>query len=291
MQHTELVRTYYDNNTPSFIKLGEHGGTQNIHSALWAEGVTTLEEAISYSNQLVLEELESLKQAHPTEIMKVLDLGCGVGSGVLYLAEKFVEKAQFTGITLSPLQAKIAGERGERLQSESDVKFMTGDFLDLPKDLPQQHLAYAIEAFMHAADPEKFFAEAGRVIQAGGKLVLVDEFLSEVGTKPERLARKQRRWLEDFREGWLAASLISLSQLEDYAAKAGFRLQKEQNLTPYLVLGRPRDKFIAVLVALFGPIMRRSTYFKSLTGGHANQQCLISGLVSYRQVVLEKVRD
>ena len=77
MQHTEEVRKYYENNTPRFLRLGKHVGTQNIHQALWAEGVETPEEAVSYSNKLVLEVLSQLSTDFGGELIRVLDLGCG----------------------------------------------------------------------------------------------------------------------------------------------------------------------------------------------------------------------
>lgn len=287
MQHTEQVREYYDHNTARFLKLGKHRGTQNIHQALWAEGVQSPEEAVSYSNRLVLEELEDVAKRSGESSLKVLDLGCGVGSSILYLARNYTSKASFTGITLSSIQAEIANERKASIDNATELQFLHGDFLNLP-DLPAQHLAFAIEAFVHAADPRQFFEEASKVLGKGGKLVLIDDFLAEEGTKPEQLDEQQRAWLQDFRAGWLAQSLISLSQLQQIAGQHGFTFLKDRNLTPYMEIGRLRDQFIGLMIRFAGPAMRRSTYFKSLTGGYAKQQCLKTGLVSYRQVVLRK---
>ena len=210
-----------------------------------------------------------------------------VGSSLFYLSERFEGEGEFTGVTISPLQAELAEARRQELIPNKKCRFLAGDFLNLP-DLPQQHLGYAIEAFVHAANPEHFFQEAGKVIQAGGKLVLVDDFLSEKAESAEMLNQQARRWLKDFRAGWLAKSLISVEQLSDFAAKAGFSLAKNRNLTPYMEIGRLRDQFIGLMIRFAGPAMRRSTYFRSLTGGYAKQQCLKTGLVSYRQLILEK---
>ncbi|MEM7374493.1 MAG: methyltransferase domain-containing protein [Bacteroidota bacterium] len=287
MQHTEQVREYYENNTRRFLKLGKHRGTQNIHQALWAEGVQTPEEAVSYSNQLVLEEMNNLYTQTEKQGLSVLDLGCGVGSSVLYVAEHFVGKGQFTGITLSPLQAQLAEERRQMIQLDQDVRFLAGDFLNLP-DLPPQQIVFAIEAFVHAADPDQFFREVGRVLDEGGKLILIDDFMSKVGTQTDLLTDQQKNWLKDFQEGWLANSLISIQELKKLASQYGLELIKDRNLTPYMEIGRLRDQLIGVMIRFAGPAMRQSTYFKSLTGGYAKQQCLKTGLVSYRQLVLRK---
>jgi len=57
---TNSVRTYYDQNTNLFLKFNNSKKAQNIHRSLWKDGIKTLEDALNYSNSLILKEIESL---------------------------------------------------------------------------------------------------------------------------------------------------------------------------------------------------------------------------------------
>ncbi|MEM7655436.1 MAG: methyltransferase domain-containing protein [Bacteroidota bacterium] len=165
--------------------------------------------------------------------------------------------------------------------------FQAADFLNLP-DVAPVDVAYAIEAFVHAADPARFFQQIGSQLSPGGKLVLVDDGLSERGATPERLSKQERQWLADFRAGWLAQSLISIEEAKQFAREAGLKLVSVDDLTPIMDIGRPRDQLIGLMIRIAGPWMRRSNYFKSLTGGYAKQQLLKKGVVRYQKLVFRK---
>ena len=283
---TPTVRQYYDHNTARFLRHGQHEHTRNIHQPLWAEGISSVEQAVSYSNRLVLKQLNKLGQNRSDQELQVLDLGCGVGSSVLYLAEHFAQPAQFTGISISSVQIEYAQRFGEEHIRGQRCRFLTGDFLDLPT-LPPIDLAFAIEAFLHATDAQRFFAQVAQKLKPGGKLILIDDFLTPRGEQG-KLSQKQVAWLADFRSGWLAGSLVSEQRAVALAAQNGLAFRESQNLTPYMKLGRPRDQLIGLLRFFAAPYMRRSTYWRALNGGYAKQQCLKTGLVEYRQLIWQK---
>ncbi len=279
------VQQYYDHNTRRFLRRGQHQQTHNIHQPLWVEGADTVEKAVNWSNKLMLQQLETLRSTFPGETLQVLDLGCGVGSSVLYLSEHFSGPVHFTGITISPVQVDFARRFQTQKPGGERVQILAGDFLDLP-ELPPIHLAFAIEAFLHATDAARFFAQVAARLAPGGRLVLIDDFLTE-RFLTAKLSRQQVQYLADFRSGWLAGSLIPESGAVHLAESVGLRYCESENLTPYMKLGRPRDRFIGALRWIAAPYMRRSTYWRALNGGYAKQQCLKQGLVEYRQIVWE----
>lgn len=287
MAHTEAVKHFYDHNTAKFLRWGKHQQTYNIHQALWAKGVDSLDAAVSYSNQLVLREIEELLVRSPQENIQILDLGCGVGSSALYLAQYLNKQAQIWGITISPAQVALAKQFQTQQSDLDNCQFLEGDFSNWPEELPMMDVAYAIEAFLHAASPERFFEAASRGIKSGGKLVLVDDFLSP-HTERAKLSQKQQQRLASFKHGWMAGSLLSVERADQIAKKLGFRLVSSQNLTPYMRIGRPRDKAIGLMVAVAGRWMQKSTYFKMMHGGYAKQQCLKQDLLRYQMLVWEK---
>ena len=72
------------------------------------------------------------------------------------------------------------------------------------------------------------------------------------------------------------------------AAAAGLAPVRDDDLTPYLELRRPRDRALALLVAAARPLPLRGDYWRSLVGGDALQRCLGSGLLAYRLLVLRR---
>ncbi len=275
------VAEYYNNNTRRFLRLGQHQHTRNIHQPLWVPQVTTLEEAVNWSNELVAQQLAESRSTDGET--RVLDLGCGVGSSVFHLAARETGAARFWGVSISELQIELAKKFAASEPGAELCEFLCGDFLSLPK-LPTMHLAYAIEAFVHATCAESFFASVANVLEPGGHLVLIDDVLTERGAS-QNVSLREQALLDEFRSGWLASSLISVEAATHYAHKAGLRRICSENLTGHMRLGRPRDQVIGLMRRVAGSHMRRSTYLRSLSGGYAKQQCLKGGLVEYRKLV------
>jgi SAM-dependent methyltransferase len=238
-----------------------------------------LAEAMHYANELVAREIERC----PCPVNRVLDLGCGVGGSIFYLARRLSRVRSFTGISLSPLQIDTARQHIPESQ-RNRIQFEEGCFLHLPTDRFRADFSYSIEAFTHCTDPDIFFTVQAGLLPPGGRLAIVDDCLShEIG-----LTSRQMRLLGRYRRNWLLPGLRGLTALKSLAEEKGFRLIKDQNLTPYLRLGRPRDRAISWLVKFLGPLMARDTYLRSLLGGDARQKCYLEGLIHYRLLVFEK---
>ncbi|MGB5422479.1 MAG: class I SAM-dependent methyltransferase [Desulfobacterales bacterium] len=277
--HIRQVKKYYDLNTGRFLKWGKGERTFNLHGALWHPEVKSLAEAMHYSDELVAREIERC----PYPVNRLLDLGCGVGGSIFYLARRLTRVRSFTGISLSPLQINSARQRIPEAQ-KNRIHFEEGSFLRLPTDRFKADFSYSIEAFTHCADPDIFFAVQAALLPPGGRLAIVDDCLSD----EIRLTLRQERLLGSYRRNWLLPGLQGFTALKSLAEEKGFRLIKDQNLTPYLRLGRPRDRAISLLVKFLGSLMERDTYLRSLLGGDARQKCYLEGLIHYRLLVFEK---
>ncbi|MFO7707121.1 MAG: class I SAM-dependent methyltransferase [Desulfobacterales bacterium] len=277
----QQVRSYYDRNTARFLRWGKDEGTCNLHAALWSPGVTSLDEAMHYSNELVARAIERC----PYPVNRVIDLGCGVGGSLFYLGRRLPRVKLFTGVSLSPVQV----ERARRLIPEDlkgRVHFAEGSFLTLRGKRFKADVSYAIEAFTHGPDPERFFDVQASLLPPGGRLAIIDDCLVDAAD-PAALPARQRRLLDRYRRYWLLPGLQAVSDLTRLAEEKGFRLIDNQDLTPYLHLGRPRDKAIALLVKCLGTCMERDTYLRSLSGGDAKQKCYLAGLIQYRMLHFE----
>lgn len=272
------VRQYYERNTQLFLLPGRRKQTGNIHRALWAPGVGDLETALNYSNELVREQLLELEENDPELSIRVADLGCGVGGSLLYLAARMPGVFWGVGATISPLQARMARQLAQQPGLQGRCAFIEADYLALP--LPAGvDAAYSIEAFAHTPDPQRYFCEASRILRAGGRLLLCDDFQGE-HAEPDNF------WLNSFQRGWQAAGVSSLSQAEELARRCGLHLVDQQDLTPHLRLSR-LPAWLARWLVLAG-LRSHDPYWQSVAGGIALQQALKAGIVTYLFIVFEK---
>jgi SAM-dependent methyltransferase len=279
------VRTYYDKNTPRFVRSHQSAVANAIHREVWGPGVRREKEAFEYVNSLVMRSITAIAGSFPSP-MRVLDLGCGVGGTLFYLAER--TPIDGVGITLSPVGVRLAESLAHETGLFAQCRFLEANYLDLP-NVGARHAVYAIESFLHAPDADRFFQSVTAVIPRGGRLIVCDDFLTEGGAASS--GRKDRRNLADFRRGWHVGTLITRRQAEIQAENAGLRLVDNQDLTPYLRLRRPCDRLIALLVNLGRGLPFRSPWWDSWVGGHAIQRCLLTGLTEYHFLVFEKVLD
>lgn len=283
--HLRQVRKYYDQNTARFLRWGKDEGTRNLHGALWPPEVNSLHAAMNYSNELVAREIERC----PFVVKRVLDLGCGVGGSLYYLSRRLPSVQVFRGISLSPLQIENARRRLPHAL-KGRIHFEAGSFLQLSAEHLKADFSYSIEAFTHGPDPDLFFDIQARALPLGGRLTLVDDCLSD-GSPGRAPSGRQKQLLDSYRRNWLLPGLRTVSHLKFIAQEKGLDLIKDQDLTPFLRLGRPRDKAIALLVGAIGSLMKRHIYLRSLMGGDAKQKCYLEGLTQYRLLVFEKRRS
>jgi SAM-dependent methyltransferase len=270
------VRRYYEENTARFERFGQGRGTGAIHRAVRAKGGDSDQSPFRTLERMILRRLTRVGSGDGK--VHVLDLGCGVGASMIYLALHAPIIA--TGVTLSALQAVRARERIAECGLAERVRCLEGSYLELPSSVPPAALAFSIEAFIHGPDPAAFFEAAARYVVPGGLLLVFDDFLSDRAAG--RLSTREARVLREVREGWLANSLVTARHASELASQAGFALETNHDLTSRLELGRPRDHAIAALVAVGRHLPLRGYRFRSLLGGNALQTGLRAGLLEFR---------
>jgi len=278
---TDSVRTYYDQNTNLFLKFSSSTKAQNIHRSLWTDGAQTLEDALNVSNARILKEIETVTPAHA----RCADLGCGVGASLFYIYPRLQNPAPALGLTLSPVQAKLAQASARQLNLHDQILFAEGDFTSVPLT---DHLdaVYSVEAVCHAVEPEKYFSEASRLLRSGGKLILVDDYQT-----PRSLSHNETRWLKAYIDGWYVPGVRTVKQIITWAEKYNLRLVKNEELTPHLRL-RNLPELLARAILFLGNLLPiQHAILPSMLGSMALQQCLYMGIVEYRYLVFEKTDD
>ena len=265
------IRRYYDRHTDRFLAHGEGGSIGALHRSVWGPETTDASAAFHYVEDRILSHILALEQR--PDPPHIVDLGCGVGASLCYLAQQF--PIQGTGITLSPVQVHHAKNRIRKAGLSNRIVCHEGDYCDPPEDIAPADLVYAIESFVHGPDPSRFFAGCTRWLRIGGLLIICDDFRRPVS------GLAAPRAIERFRRGWHLNTLLDTEELETVARTAGFEHVSTSDLTPYLNIRRPRDRAIALFIALFGWLPLHESRFGYLAGGSALQTCLAHGWIGY----------
>ena len=274
---TSDIRRYYDRHTPAFLRFGQGASAGAIHRAVRGPGTTTRLQAFHYVDDRIAELVRSLS----TDAPHVVDLGCGVGASLCYLAERLPIRG--TGITLSPVQARLAAERIRDAELSDRIECIEGDYCDVPARVGQADLAYAIESFVHGPSPDRFFAECRRLVRPGGLLVICDD------VRRSTTSAAAGRAIDRFCRGWHINTLLHQEDLRALAHAAGFEHQSTVDLSSAVEIRRARDRAIDMLGAVCGWLPYGNGPFGYLFGGSALQTCLARGWVGYDLTVFRRI--
>ncbi len=188
---------------------GEH-----VHHGLWRSG---RESDVEAAEQLVTHVADAIA-LHRGE--RVIDIGAGYGATARLLAARYA--ADVTAFTVSRAQFEFASAR----PAVSGVRYLLRDWLrnDLPSE--SADAAIAIESTEHMLDKAGAFAEAHRVLRAGGRLAVCAWIASE---RPRRW--EERHLLEPIcREGRLAG-MGSETEYRTLLTEAGFADVRVEDLS------------------------------------------------------------
>ncbi len=276
---TDRVRRYYDRHTASFLSYGQGGQHGCIHRAVWGEGVETHEQAFHYVDNILATTLT--RHSMTNEGTHIIDLGCGIGASLCYLANKF--PIYGTGVTLSPVQQRIASTTIREAGLQHRIRCIAGDYSDLTISLPKAHLVYAIESFVHSPAPEAFFEQCKRVLRLDGLLLICDDVL-QTATDP-----RATDFVSRYKQGWQVHSLFERRQLKQMAFDAGFEHCSTVDLTPHLKLKRPRDLGLSILSGLLA-WFPMTCCLGHLRGGSALTKCLKQGWIRYEATLFKRIK-
>ncbi|TDJ72994.1 MAG: methyltransferase domain-containing protein [Proteobacteria bacterium] len=110
---------------------------------------------------------------------RVLDVGCGLGGSVRYLATE--HNCQATGIDLTAEYIEVATALAERVGLSNAVEFRQASALALPFDAGSFDVVWTEHVQMNISDKSGFYGEIARVLKPGGRLVFHDIFAGDGG--------------------------------------------------------------------------------------------------------------
>lgn len=195
-----VVRSHYDRLSIFYRWLwGEH-----IHHGFWRDGESPREAQVALVKEL------ANRAAMPTGAT-VLDVGCGLGGSAFWLAEN--RRCSVLGITISPVQKRLAEKRSHSLGLSDRVKFLLKDVNELDFAPESFDVIWNIECTEHLADKSKFFGDSARLLRRAGRLALCAWIRKDSDGEGELIAQ--------ICSGMLCPSLATLEQYRQWMNENG----------------------------------------------------------------------
>jgi len=220
-------------------------------------------------------------------ILPVLEVGCGRGFNLHYLATSFPE-LKFNGIDFSK-EHVVVGKKD--LRSKNNVEISFGDFHELSQFKDGQFsLVFAVETLCHAIDLDVVLRELFRVLEDGGVLVIFDGFREPIDGLSEDMTTAIR-----YTEKAMAVpAFFQVSDFEYNASGVGFsvveNVDRSHEIMPNLLrfsdLAKGYFKFtlLSKLILRFVP----RGLVTNAVAGLLMAITVSEGAHSYRKIILGK---
>ena len=124
-------------------------------------------------------ELANLAGLRPGS--RVLDVGCGLGGSVRYLADE--HQCRATGLDMTREYVATARALAERVGLAANAHFIQGSALAIPFAGGFFDVVWAEHVQMNIADKSRFYSEIARALKTGGRFVF-HEILQGEGGEP-----------------------------------------------------------------------------------------------------------
>jgi cyclopropane fatty-acyl-phospholipid synthase-like methyltransferase len=248
----DRVRQYYRDNQILYTLFWTERRALSMNVGLWTPGTRTRVEAFENQNALLGELLQ------PMASDRLLEAGCGTGGSSIWLSQRYGSRV--FGITLCERQAALAARYARERAVEGRVRFTAADFTRSSFRDQSFSGIFASESVCHAERKDLFVAEAFRLLQSGGRLVVIDAFLTG-----QRLDQRERRLLAEWCEGFAVPGLASVTTFTTMLTRAGFESVAFRDLTSHIV---PTARRLVVWGAVGAPVFRALRVFGLASQSH-----------------------
>ena len=210
------IRRHYDRLSFLYrLFWGEH-----LHHGYWENNETVPRAQIQLMERLA-------ERAGVPRGARVLDIGCGLGGSALWLAAQF--DCEVTGITISPVQARMATAQAKTRGLTRRVQFQVHDVNLWQPESASVDVIWIMESSEHFRDKARFFADCARALKPGGTLA-VCAWLRRDGP----LRQEEQELVNTIAEAMLSASLDSLSDYRRWMRDAGLTVTVAEDITRHV---------------------------------------------------------
>jgi SAM-dependent methyltransferase len=219
---TTTVASYYDGKTRSVLERYGPGPRVHYHAGVFADldNVVVNQPPTALRAELVASQERLLWYAVQSwaaaEHLRgdVVDLGCGLGGGSLFVAQEF--GARVTAVTCAPSHVPIVRSFAEAAGVAAQVEVVLQDAAALPGDA-RFDSAVAVESMCHMPRPA-VFRRLGGLLRAGGRLFLADYVYADPVYE------------ELWREHWYAP-IGSIGEYERLGRESGFSVEHVDDIS------------------------------------------------------------
>lgn len=207
------IRKHYDR-LSFFYRLfwGEH-----LHHGYWDR-----DQSVGQAQIRLMERLAQEAAFEPGA--SVLDIGCGLGGSAFWLAQQF--GCRVTGMTISPVQARMATKRAKARGLSDRLQFQVTDANLWQPDPESVDMVWVMESSEHFRDKHGFFARCAQALKPGGVLA-VCAWLRRDG--PVRV--DEAELVATIGEAMLSASLNGLGEYSAWMQDAGLIVEIAEDIT------------------------------------------------------------
>jgi len=207
------IREHYDRLSFLYRMLwGEH-----LHHGYWDGDETVPQAQIQLMERLA-------ERAGISRGASVLDIGCGLGGSAFWLAEQF--DCRVTGITISPVQARMANKKAKSRGLSGRVQFQVSDANQWEPHPESVDVVWIMESSEHFRDKKNFFDRCARALRPGGVLAVCAWLRGEQSTPAHH-----QELVATIGRAMLSASLDTLSQYAKWMRQANLEVQIAKDIT------------------------------------------------------------
>jgi tocopherol O-methyltransferase len=207
------IRKHYDRLSRFYRMLwGEH-----LHHGYWEDNESIARAQIQLMEQLA-EKAAILHGAH------VLDIGCGLGGSAFWLAEQY--DCNVTGLTISPVQARMATKKAKVKGLTDRVQFIVADANVWQPDPESVDVVWVMESSEHFRDKKNFFERCATALKPGGVLAVCAWLRGERPTQSG-----EQVLVATIGQAMLSASLDTLSQYAAWMRQANLEVETAKDIT------------------------------------------------------------
>lgn len=151
-------------------------------------------------------------------LVRMLDVGCGLGGSARRVAKRWPKTAHVTGVNISKAQIARATAL-TRAQQIRNAVFLECDALHLSFPEKSFDVVWAIESEPYMPDKALFVREMVRVLKPGGRLVIVCWNVRDTRDAP--LSNAEREHLRLLVDQWCHAGFISIREYVEMFEESG----------------------------------------------------------------------